>query len=249
MKPIFVEYEFGAIERATMDRDGHIALPGLLTKGAQQYLTEALGAVQALLPGDEDYKPNHYAAEYNAYLESLIAHPQMLKLVRDVLGQDIRYDHCATLNRPGGSGGMRWHSHEYGGDDSRLGFVRVFFYVNGFVPQDGGLKVVPGSHLYRDAQIQAASDEELLNGWMAGKKHQVTGEPLAIEALTLPEGTVVLMWTHAAHGVNPRQEHSDTRWTVVYAYRNPGLPSRARWLTEAFEHKDIAGAEGLMSLF
>ena len=59
---------------------------------------------------------------------------------------------------------------------------------------------------------------------------------------------MVLMWTHAAHGVNPRQEGSDTRWTVVYAYRNPGLPSRARWLTEEFENKGVAGAEGLMSL-
>ena len=42
---------------------------------------------------------------------------------------------------------------------------------------------------------------------------------------------------------------SNTRWTVVYAYRNPGLPSRARWLSEAFEERGVPGAEGLLSLY
>ena len=77
----------------------------------------------------------------------------------------------------------------------------------------------------------------------------VSGQPLSIEELSVPQGTVVLMWTHAAHGVNPRKEDSDTRWCVVYAYRNPGQESRARWISSRFEKKQIKGAEGLMSLY
>ena len=46
-----------------------------------------------------------------------------------------------------------------------------------------------------------------------------------------------------------RKEDSDTRWCVVYAYRNPGRESRARWLSPSFEKKQIKGAEGLMSLY
>ena len=84
---------------------------------------------------------------------------------------------------------------------------------------------------------------------MAGKVHPLTGAALAIEELNVPQGTVVLMWTHAAHGVNARKVGSDTRWCVVFAYRNPGQPSRARWLSEGFENKDISGAKGLMSLY
>ena len=84
---------------------------------------------------------------------------------------------------------------------------------------------------------------------MAGKVHPQTGVGLAIEELSVPRGTVVLMWTHAAHGVNARKEGSDMRWCVVYAYRNPGRESRARWLSEEFEKKHIEGAEGLMSLY
>ena len=169
--------------------------------------------------------------------------------MRWVLGEEIRYDHCVALNRPGGNEGTHWQSHEYAEEDARLGFVRVFFYVNGFELDDGGLKVVRGSHLFRDAGIRATSNEELEAGWMAGKAHPLTGEALAIEALSVPKGTVVLMWTHAAHGVNPRKEGSDTRWCVVYAYRNPGRASQARWISEGFEQKPIEGADGLMSLY
>ena len=109
------------------------------------------------------------------------------------------------------------------------------------------MKAVPGSHLYRDPKIQGATDEALKEGWLAGKTHPETGEPLEIEALSVPSGTVVLMWTHAAHAVTPRKQDSDTRWTVVYGYYKPGKDPGARWITPEFERKPIPGAEGLMS--
>ena len=249
MEALFRPFAFGADERAELDCDGHFALPGILTDEACVQLTAALAHIQSLPRDDEEYIPSRFAAEFDAYLESLIGHPQLLDLVRRVLGPEIRYDHCVTLNREGGNPGSNWHSHEYADDDPALGFVRVFFYVNGFAADDGGLKVVPGSHLYRDPGINAESDAVLAQGWMVGKVHAVSGQPLSIEELSVPQGTVVLMWTHAAHGVNPRKEDSDTRWCVVYAYRNPGRESRARWLSPSFEKKQIKGAEGLMGLY
>jgi hypothetical protein len=247
---MFHPYRFGDSERAVLDQDGHFVLPGLLTDAAQEQLTASLAHIQELIPiGVEGHEPPRFAAEFNGYLESVIGHPQMLALVQRVLGPKIRYDHCVALNRPGGNQGSRWHSHEYADDDSHLGFVRIFFYVNGFKANDGGLKVVRGSHLYRDPKINAENDAELEKGWMAGKTHPQTGRPLTIEGLDAPAGSVVLMWTHAAHAVTPRQAASPTRWCVVYAYRNPGRPSAARWISEAFEQKDIVGAAGLMTLY
>ena len=127
MSALFRSYTPGDEERATLDRDGHIALPGLLTDEACDELTQALAQIQALPMDDEEHPPNRYAAEFNIYLESLIGHPQLLALARWVLGEEIRYDHCVALNRPGGDGGTHWHSHEYAEDDARLGFVRVCF--------------------------------------------------------------------------------------------------------------------------
>ena len=248
--PIFHPYTFGEKERKQMDREGHFVLPDVLTPDAQENLIRSLSRIlERSRTSTEGHEPNRFSAEYDSYLESLIAHPQMLELARKVLGDNIRYDHCVSLNRPGGNGGIGWHSHGYSDDDPSLGFVRIFFYVNGFEPDDGGLKAVPGSHLYRDSRIHGQTDEALREGWLVGRKHPETGETLEIEALSAPHGTVALMWTHAAHAVSPKKEDSDTRWCVVYAYRNPGRPSGARWITPEFERKPIPGAEGLMSLY
>lgn len=223
-----------ASARQRLDLEGHVLLPGLLTQDACTRLTEALQHIRSIMPGDPNYPPNHYGAQHHPYLASLIADPQMVALARAVLGEEIRYDHCFTLNREGGDRGTTWHSHAYADEDSSLGFLRIFLYVNGFEPGDGNLKVVPGSHLFRDPNIGAATDDQLRSGWMKDRVHPLGGEPLAIEELAAPPGSVALMWTHAAHAVHPRLDHSDTRWCVVYGYRNPGAESPARRITPEF---------------
>ena len=248
MYDIFTQYAFEADERACMDADGHYVLPGILTARARADLTGSLARIEHLR-AELDQHPNHHAAEYDAYLASLIGHPQLVALARTVLGHDVRYDHCVSLNRPGGNGGIGWHSHSYAEDRPDLGLVRIFFYVNGFTADDAGLKVLRGSHLLRDEKLHARSDDDLAERWLAENAHPVTGADFVIEGLDAPAGTVVVMWTHAAHAVTPRRPESDTRWCVVYAYRNPGLTSRARWITEDFERDPPKGAEALLPLY
>ncbi len=245
---IFTAVDFDDSQKQRLDEDGHVVLPALLTPETCARLTTSLSYIQSLMPGDEDHRPSHYSAEYDDYLASLIDHPQMLDLARRILGPEIRFDHCVALNRPGGNDGSRWHSHAYSEQDAELGFVRIFFYVNGFELGDGNLKAIPGSHLHRDPKVQAVSDDELRQGWLQQHSHPVTAEALQIEELAVPPGSVVLMWTHAAHGVNARLAGSATRWTVVYAYRNPGAESRARWITSEFE-SSVDVAASLMSLY
>lgn len=262
-EPIFHNYTFGPEQRQRFDHDGHFLLPGLLTPAACHRLTQSLSTIEAMsgtesktetapkseVSSQRDVSPQRYAAEYDSYLASLIAHPQMLSLVRTILGENVRFDHCVSLNRPGGDTGIGWHSHGYAEDQPQSGFIRIFFYVTGFTAGDGGLKVVPGSHLYRDPGLRAATDEELLSGWLANKHHPHTGQALKIESLEAPAGSVIIMWTHAAHAVTPRKADSGMRSTVVYAYRNPGAPSHARWITPEFEQHPFPGTEDLMSLY
>jgi ectoine hydroxylase-related dioxygenase (phytanoyl-CoA dioxygenase family) len=201
------------------------------------------------LPITSERSPKHYAAEHDTFLASIIAHPQMLELAHAVLGSDIRYDHCVDLSRAGSDPGQTWHTHSYADEQPQLGFVRIFYYVNGFMANDGGLRVVPGSHLFRHTRLRSATDEELNCAWLSGKTHPLTDKPLRMEDLEAPPGSVILMWTHALHAVSPRRPESDTRWAVVYAYRNPGVPSRARWISPEFEQSPPEGAESLMSLY
>jgi hypothetical protein len=142
---------------------------------------------------------------------------------------------------------MRWHSHGYGESDASLGLVRIFLYPTGFAADDGGLKVVPGSHRLREPAVRAESDAALRSGWLSGRRDPATGRPLAMESLSAPPGSVVLMWTHTVHGVAPRRPGGPTRWAVVYGYRNPGRPSASRWVSPAFEARAGGGLERLLS--
>lgn len=243
---LFTHTGLAEADKTALAQDGHVLLPGRLTPTARALLIEALADIESQTQ-DGSMQPQRYSAEHNAFLASLIAHPEMVALVQDAIGPEVRFDHCVALNRAGGNNGAAWHSHDYAESRPELSFIRVFFYVNGFTPDDGGLKAVPGSHLFRDPKIKGADDEALRAGWLAGKIHPTSGEPLEIESLSAPEGSVVIMHTHAAHAVTPRQPGSPMRWCVVYAYRNPGAPvSVARWISKEFEQNPPAGAELLM---
>lgn len=277
-------------QKAQLDSDGHLVLPGLLTDDAVDRLIGSMSKIQTLssqvdtstegfreraamqkifmsqmkameeAPEDEktakreDFQAEMEtlrekfpelkrhgigatAMEYDEFLESCVGHPQMLGLAREVLGQDIRFDHMVALNRPGGNVPMGYHTHEYSdngslfedeekfpkvgsldpavspdtrvADDPSLGFMRIFFYVTGFEASggpdegkgkfsngNGNLKVVKGSHLFRDPAAGAPNDDDLESGWLIDpitgetKLHPLTGEPLVIEELECPRGSV-----------------------------------------------------------
>ena len=163
-------------------------------------------------------------AEHDEYLESIVGHPQMLALARSVLGDELRFDHqCTSSGRHAGNAGMGYHAHNYADEHPQIGYIRVFFYLNGFRLEDGNLKTVPGSHLFRTDTGSGRTDADIM-AWAAGKRHPVTGKPLAIRKLACPRGSVVVMWTHATHGVDPKPGDSERRWALITAYRNPGAP-------------------------
>ena len=160
-------------QKAQMDSDGHLVLPGILTDEAVDRLIASMSKIQTIASTIDQTSEGHKARaalqksaqawmqshadasqsekeakrqefqeevaklqtqypelqklgvgqtamEYDDYLESCIGHPQMLRLARDVLGEDIRFDHMVALNRPGGNAPMGYHTHEYA--DNKLSF-------------------------------------------------------------------------------------------------------------------------------
>lgn len=337
-----------ASQLASLQRDGHLLLPRLLTPSVTEQLIESIKGVsevgaewkqrnrpkralarlrqrQAELeaesirapdgfaehlaafeldkatlreqyPHAQDHSPGACPYEWSSFFEGVVGHPDMLRLVRDVLGNDIRFDHQVLLNKPAGSAEQAFHTHEYADgkvafdnvgpglagqaseqqrtnrkhglmstqellghrhmaegqlanarfsvDNPKLGYIRVFFYATGFAKGDGNLKVVPGSHHYRDPTVNFLGDDALTTSWLVGKTHPNTGKPLAIEELECPPGSVIVLHTHAVHGVSARKSESDTRYAVTTAYRNPGAPSHGRWINDAWACKPVAGLLG-----
>ena len=76
---IFNPFEFDETEKEAFGRDGHFLLPGILTSETCKQLTRSLALIQPFRESKDPQLRHHsgHAAEYDSYLASLIAHPQM----------------------------------------------------------------------------------------------------------------------------------------------------------------------------
>jgi hypothetical protein len=124
---------------------------------------------------------------------------------------------------------------------AELKLCRSLIYPDGFgAHNDGGLKVVRGAHLYRSLSLKdsepgaeeylgsssphapgAADDANFSETWLKGKLHPITGEPLKIERLELPRGSMVIVLHHSPHAVEPRPTGTGTRHCTLFSYRVP----------------------------
>ena len=176
----------------------------------------------------------YFPAGHVPFLIDVLTHPQMLQLQRMCLGSDnIYFDHNQLLTRPGGYPGSSWHSHPIGAGRDNCGVADLMeyraqpntnltiCYPEGFeTGKDGGLKIVKGSHLFRDpANCRFTTDDEMEQQWLVNRVHPVTGVPLQIERLSLPPGSIVCCLTHAAHGVAPKAAERKTRWCTLFCYK------------------------------
>lgn len=177
--------------------------------------------------------PEYFPPGHQPFLMEAMTHPEMLSLHSRLLGGDsVRFDHSQLFTRPAGHSGSAWHSHVIGGDWDEGGAVtpeeyramnNVVFsivYPQGFTAGSGALKVVPGSHLFREVFNLGSTDDEAVLAWIGS--HPSTDTPLAPQTLSLPPGSVVCLMAHAAHAVEPRPPADDAepRWGCLFAYRS-----------------------------
>lgn len=181
--------------------------------------------------------PEYFPCGFHSFLMEALYHPHMIALQRLLFGKGVpfKFDHSQVITREPGYIGGNWHSH-FNGDPSddagpcanpaeygqQRNVVFLFAYPDGFgKTNEGGLKVVPGSHLHRDvANCRGGRmDADFRAGWMKGKTHPATGEPLAITRLALPPGSLIAAFAHLAHGVDSRSEELPPRSANLWCYR------------------------------
>jgi hypothetical protein len=217
---------------------------------AQEVVANALGGSQELPQSDDvgvqtlrqhSVLAEYFPAGHVEFLMNVLTHPQMLRLQRMCLGcEDIYFDHNQLLTRRGGYPGGAWHSHSLGGGRDNCGIADLTEYRNqpntnltlcypqGFkVGDDGGVKIIRGSHLFRDpANCRAADDEAMEQVWLQGRVHPITAKPLEIESFSLPPGSIICCLSHGAHGVAPKALGTPSRLASVYCYRKADEVSR-----------------------
>ncbi len=216
--------------------------------GGSQQVSQSDDEAGVLTLRNHSVFAEYFPAGHVGFLMDVLTHPQMLELQRMALGTyEIYFDHNQLLTRPGGYAGGSWHSHRIGGgyDDcgtadldayrAQPNAVLTICYPEGFDDNvDGGLKMIRGSHLFRDPSGCRFQDDATVQAeWMASRTHPVTGEALRIERPSLPPGSLVCCLSHAAHAVSPKAAGRSTRWATIFCYKKADkktglvLPSHA----------------------
>ena len=210
--------------------------------GGSQQVPQGTDAAGVLTLRLHSVFAEYFPAGHLPFLAGVLTHPEMLALQRLCLGSEtVYFDHNQLLSRPPGYAGGAWHSHRLGAGcdrgtvlpeeyDRQPNLLLTLCYLNGFgADDDGGLKIIRGSHLFRDPEgCRAATDGEMARGWLDGRVHPVTGRPLEMEHLALPAGSVVCCLSHAAHGVSPKAAGRQTRLCSLFCYRKPWTDGRAQ---------------------
>jgi hypothetical protein len=144
--------------------------------------------------------------------------------------------------------------------------VRTLCYPEGFLAaNDAGLKIVPGSHLFREngghgdlynigevpserEKDPSKADAVMREGWLKGKLNPISGAPLMVERPALPPGSMASILHHTLHGVDPKDPSAGTRWCCLMAYRAPDplkeAPTQSRTLPGMWERESVAEVGG-----
>jgi ectoine hydroxylase-related dioxygenase (phytanoyl-CoA dioxygenase family) len=195
-----------------LDEEGYVVLEDFM---GPALLTELRGRFQELFAAEGDQSGSEFKQEPGCrrlanmvdkgeVFRTIIAMPRVLELVGQVLGPEFK---LSSLNarsvNPGGAGAQPLHVDMAAIPDERGFWVcNTVWMLDDFTPENGTLRVVPGSHLWRRLPGPEEADPA------AGHADQVL--------VTGRAGTVVVMNAHLWHAGTANRTIS-TR-TAVHAF-------------------------------
>jgi hypothetical protein len=200
-----------------LDREGHLALPGVLEPARQAALLAAVDRLRTRIdggelaaeygPGEEFYRdlPSH-----DETFVELMLDPLLLGSARAMLGPLVRLRGMTCRdNRPatGGNPGFGWHIHQRVACDplprwwSPPQGLDCLLYLDGLDASSGAVAVLPGSH--RQPTRSVAWDQ-------ADHPDQVV--------LELPPGSVLLMHPNVYHRSLPARSAAARRRLLIVSW-------------------------------
>jgi len=191
-------------------RDGFVVLPDVLTDAAHGSLLEAVDDVWAMRRPDSDESLHELGfVRLDERFVELVDHPDLLPLVRELLGWNIYLYHCHLDVHPPRVESPCWRWHQDGGRqnvdvESRrpLFSVKVGWFLTDVTTEEHGpLWIIPGSHV--DDTLDRPEDASL---------RPPDAEPLLVRA-----GTAVLFDRRLWHARGDNTS-SAVRKALFYAY-------------------------------
>ena len=225
-------------QRKQLDEQGYLIFKNLLSaEEVDQVLArlEELWAVEGNHAGEENYiEPGvrrlANLANKGEIFRSLYAHPQVLEVVRTVMGPDVRASMVNARDVPPHTGArMPFHMDSDKGrvrDEIGYSAATAIWMLDEFTVANGATAFVPGSHL------SGKSPKEVLTDLNASHPEEIVieGQP----------GDVLVFNGHCWHAGRPN-ETDDHRRAVLVHYLRADVP-RAE---NRRQHMDETGAAGL----
>ena len=170
------------------------------------------------------------------WARELATHPAVLDAIEDVLGPDIIV-HSASIfsKRPRSPDYVSWHQDGAYWDLSEPGVVSAWIALSPSTPENGCLRVVPGSHTRRTLPFaeSARSADNLL---ISGAEISVEVDESSAVDVVLSPGQMSLHHVDIVHGSNPNG--SDVkRVGFAVRYVTPGV-------TQRLPHHEVLLARG-----
>jgi ectoine hydroxylase-related dioxygenase (phytanoyl-CoA dioxygenase family) len=182
-------------EKDTLDRDGYLPLPNILSAEHIAHLTQRLDQLIAEESDQPGTKVHEEAGSLRlfdlinkgAMFEVCFTHPRVLAAISHVLGGDLRLSSLNYRAALPGSGLQGLHADWYGAvEPGHYSVCNSIWLLDDFTELNGATRVVPGSQ--RSGKI--AKDV------MADPTQPHPDEVV----LTAPAGTVVIFNSHTWHG-------------------------------------------------
>ena len=182
-------------EKAALDRDGYLVLPGMLTLDQVAMLGTRLDAIFAA-EGENAGKEVHQEpgtqrlsnlVNKDALFEWLFTHPRLLAGVSHVLGGDLKLSSLNYRAALPGAGLQSLHCDWSGpvpADSYQV--CNAIWLLDDFSPENGATRAIPGSHRWEKTPQEALADPS------APHPEEIV--------VTEPAGTVVIFNSHTWHG-------------------------------------------------
>lgn len=219
-------------ERFLFDLGGYLVVPDALTKGQIMSLNSILDKriVSECTP---DMRTHRFVPilDWGKEYRELIANPQIVPYLDELLGEGFRLDHVYLdvirsgkgpigTSLHGGATPFRADSYfHFQNGNMHNGLSVVAYNLRDVGPDDGGFGCVPGSH---------KSNYNFPEAW----KEMDELEPI-VERVTGLAGTAVIFTEALTHGTLPWQG-LDERRTIFFKYS----PSVISWSSHYFDHND-----------
>jgi ectoine hydroxylase-related dioxygenase (phytanoyl-CoA dioxygenase family) len=201
-----------AADKRQLDEDGYIVLEDFMSAGLRDGLRREVDRL-FLAEGDNagaEFKQEPGCGrlanlvDKGEIFRSLIVMPELLEYIRHVLGPEIK---LSSLNArrvpPQGAGAQPLHVDMSALPDERGYWVcNSVWMLDDFTAENGSLRVIPGSHHWRQMPQQVLSDPKAPHP----QQVPVTGRA----------GTVVVMNAHLWHGGTAN--HTAASRTAVHAF-------------------------------